>query len=84
MYNGSGKAVDTGDPMSPIQMPRGYGGSKYSLAVRILWKKDIEHLIQVCQDDGNRIQCVELKGPTPLMLISVYMPCKKSLITSKI
>ena len=30
---GVGKAVDTGDPILPVQMPRGYGG------VGALWKK---------------------------------------------
>ena len=33
IFNGVGKAVDTGNPILPIQMPRGYGG------VGILWKK---------------------------------------------
>ena len=50
---GTGKAVDTGDPMLPVQMPRGYGGSA------ILWKRTIDHLVRVLQDGGNRIQCVE-------------------------
>ncbi|MCG7879544.1 MAG: reverse transcriptase family protein [Candidatus Thiodiazotropha taylori] len=70
IYNGAGKAVDSGDPILPVQMPRGYGG------VGVLWKKDIDHLIQVKPDGGNRIQCIELKGQTPLLVISVYMPCK--------
>ena len=30
---GKGKAVDTGDPILPVQMSRGYGGTA------ILWKK---------------------------------------------
>ena len=71
IFNGVGKAVDTGNPILPIQMPRGYGG------VGVLWKKkQIDHLIRVCQEGGNRIQCVELKGDNPLLLISVYMPCR--------
>ena len=70
IFNGVGKAVDTGKPILPIQMPRGYGG------VGVLWKKQIDHLIRVCQEGGNRIQCVELKGDNPLLLISVYMPCR--------
>ena len=56
IYCGTGKAVDTGDPILPVQMPRGYGG------VGVLWKKEIDHLIQVQQDGGNRIQCIEVKG----------------------
>ena len=51
-------------------MPRGYGG------VGILWKKQIDHRIRTCQDGGNRIQCVEVKENSPLLLISVYMPCR--------
>ena len=36
---GRGKSVDTGDPILPVQMPRGYGGTA------ILWKKQIDHVI---------------------------------------
>ena len=36
-YTGCGKDVDTGDPILPVQMPRGYGGTA------ILWKHDIDH-----------------------------------------
>ena len=38
-YIGIGKAVDSNDPIPPIQMPRGYGG------VAILWKKELDSLI---------------------------------------
>ena len=65
-----GKAVDTGDPILPLQMPRGYGGTA------VLWKRGIDHLCVVLPDGGNRIQCVELRGMEPLLIISVYMPCK--------
>ena len=69
-FIGQGKAVDTGDPILPLQMPRGYGGTA------VLWKRGIDHLIVVLPDGGNRIQCVELRGAESLLLISVYMPCK--------
>ena len=69
-YTGCGKAVDTGEPIPPVQMPRGYGGTA------IMWKHEIDHLIHVLQDGGNRIQCAELRGENPLLLISVYMPCR--------
>jgi len=36
---GIGKSVDDKDPLHPIQMPRGYGGTG------ILWKKELDHLI---------------------------------------
>ena len=67
---GVGKAVDSDDPIAPIQMPRGYGG------VGILWKKDIDHLVTVLPDGGCRIQCVAVRAERPLLLISIYMPCK--------
>ena len=70
IFNGTGKAVDSSDPILPVQMPRGYGG------VGILWKKQIDHLIRICHEGGNRIQCVELKGQRPMLLVSVYMPCR--------
>ncbi|MES9884980.1 MAG: reverse transcriptase family protein [Sedimenticola sp.] len=69
-FTGVGKAVDTGDPILPVQMPRGYGG------VGVLWKKDIEHLVTVIPEGGNRIQCIEVNGEEPMLLISVYLPCR--------
>ncbi|MEW8545688.1 MAG: endonuclease/exonuclease/phosphatase family protein, partial [Candidatus Thiodiazotropha sp.] len=67
---GCGKAVDTGNPVLPLQMPRGYGGTA------VMWQKSIDHLIVPLPDGGNRIQYVETKGQDPLLLVSVYMPCK--------
>ena len=67
---GHGKAVDTGDPILPLQMSRGYGGTA------VPWKRSIDHLIVTVLDGGNRIQCVEVKGSEPLLLVSEYMPCK--------
>ena len=69
-FIGLGKAVDTGDPVLPLQMPRVYCGTA------VLWKRSIDHLIVTLPDGGNRIQCVEVKGSEPLLLVSVYMPCK--------
>ena len=63
-------SVDTGDPILPVQMPRGYGGTA------ILWKKQIDHVIKPQDVGGNRIQCVAMNVCEPLLLISVYMPCK--------
>ena len=70
IYNGTGKAVDTDDPILPIQMPRGYGG------IGILWKKQIDHRRRTCHNGGNRIQYVKVKGNSPLLLITVYTPCQ--------
>ena len=69
-YIGCGKAVDTGNPILPVQMPRGYGG------VAVLWRKELDHLVVKLPDGGNRIQCIALHGKKPLLLVSVYMPCK--------
>jgi hypothetical protein len=53
--NGIGKSVDDSDPLQPIQMPRGYGGTG------VLWKKELDHLINVI-DIGN--ECLSLKEYT--------------------
>jgi hypothetical protein len=42
--NGIGKSVDDNDPLQPIQMPRGYGGTGFT---GIFWKKELDHLINV-------------------------------------
>jgi hypothetical protein len=55
-YIGIGKAVDSNDPIPPIQMPRGYGG------VAILWKKELDSLITSLKIGNERIQCVETEG----------------------
>lgn len=69
--NGIGKSVDDNDPLQPIQMPRGYGGTG------ILWKKELDHLINVIDIGNERIQCVEFMGSSrKLLIVSVYMPCK--------
>ena len=36
-----------GDPVLPVQMPRGYGGTA------VLWQKKIDHLITPIIDGGN-------------------------------
>lgn len=69
-FNGCGKAVDTGDPILPVQMPRGYGGTA------ILWRKDIDHMVSVLPDGSNRIQCVEITCQNTVLAVSVYMPCR--------
>ena len=74
---GVGKAVDDDNPIVPIQKPRGYGG------VGILWNNSLDSQITVLPDGGNRVQCVELKTKhKPLLLISVYLPCRGKSTTS--
>jgi hypothetical protein len=50
-YTGVGKAVDSNDPITPLRMPRGYGGTA------ILWRKDIDTVCLNWQNFiGYRIQ----------------------------
>ena len=68
---GIGKFVDSNNPISPVQKPRGYGG------VAIVWRKDLDKYIKPIPDGGNRIMGVLLQStPCSTLLLSVYMPCK--------
>ena len=54
---GTGKAVDSTDPIMPVQMPRGYVG------VGMLWKKD----------DHNHITVYHYQsGETSLACLCIY------------
>jgi hypothetical protein len=44
-------------------MPRGYGGTG------ILWKKELDHSINVIDIGNERIQCVEFMGSSRKLLI---------------
>ena len=70
--SGSGKAVDSNDPLPPTMMPRGYGG------VAVLWRNELDKFIKPLSDGGTRIQCLELRIRNPMIIISVYMPTKNS------
>ncbi|CAG2193477.1 unnamed protein product [Mytilus edulis] len=69
---GSGKAVDSDDPISASFMPRGFGG------VAILWNKAIDKYIKPITDGSTRIQCVELLTSKPTVIMSVYLPTKST------
>jgi hypothetical protein len=60
-YNGAGKSVDSNDPISPYQLPRGYGG------VAILWRKDLDSYITPLQGDSIPSNIFSLKSP-PIMI----------------
>ena len=47
----------------------GYGGTA------VLWKCGIDHLITTLPDGGISIQCVEVKGSEPILLVLINMPC---------
>ena len=66
------KSVDYNDPTQPVNMPRGHGGV-------IIWKKELDSLVNIIHLGNKRIQCIELLTPTTkLLLIYVYMACKGS------
>ena len=52
------------------KLPRGYGG------VAILWHKSIDSSVNITDDGGERIQCIEVTQDDnkPLLIVSVYMP----------
>jgi exonuclease III len=65
------KCVDMSNPITPIQRPRGYGGTA------ILWNQDLDHLVQRLPDGNERITAITLEqGPTKLCIMSVYFPCR--------
>lgn len=68
------KGVDINDPLMPISMPRGHGG------VAIIWKTEIDHLVQPLNDGSEKIQAAEVKSATGdnLLIICVYLPAKGS------
>ena len=76
IYNNSNyhiKCVDDLDPIPPIQPPRGHAGTC------ILWKKEINHYVNILPDGGHRITAIEFKGDDGLVcLINVYMPARGS------
>ena len=42
----------------------------------VLWKKSISHLVSPIPDGGNRLQDIEVARVKPVLLLSVYMPCR--------
>jgi hypothetical protein len=53
-FSGVGKAVDSTDPIPPIQIPSGYGGTA------ILWKKELDSFITPLSVGTDRIQGIEV------------------------
>lgn len=71
-FTGAGKAIDSNDPIAPVQIPRGYGGTA------ILWKKKLNLIVTPLDIGSERIQAIEIKGIPNMIILSVYMPCKGS------
>ncbi|CAG2242256.1 unnamed protein product [Mytilus edulis] len=59
-FTGTGKAVDSNDPIQPLHMPRGYGG------VAILWKKNLDKLVttlpQLEMREYSVLSCLEIRN----------------------
>ena len=68
-YNVSRKSVDFFDPITPAQIPRGFGG------VAIYWKKTLDHLITDIEIGNERIKCIKFETDHPLFIVCVYLPC---------
>ena len=68
---GTGKCVDSDNPIPPTKFPRGYG------EVAVLWKRELDTFIRTVPDGCHRIQCIELTLENPILLICVYMPTKQ-------
>ena len=66
------KSVDDGDPISPLQRPRGMRG------VAILWKNGLSHRVQKLPEGSDRICAitVSLADLTPICIVCVYMPSR--------
>ena len=54
-------------------MPRGYGYTA------IVWKKQLDSIFTQLKVGSERIQGIEVEGERSLIILSVYMPCKRTL-----
>lgn len=52
----SGKSVDFYNPISPAQIPRGYGGTA------IFWRKSLDHLVTDLDSGKEHIKCLEVNS----------------------
>ena len=72
-FNVALKSVDDKDPLPPQCRPRGRGG------VAIIWKKDIDSMVSLVSDGGDRIQGLMIHTSYgDLCIINAYMPCRGS------
>ena len=72
-FNVALKSVDDADPLSPQCMPRDRGG------VAVIWRKDIDSMVSVVMDGGDRLQglLIHTSGGD-LCIINTYMHCRGS------
>ena len=69
-FSAHAKSVDMNDPIPPVQVPRGYGGTA------ILYKKNWDIKVDLCPDGCDRINVLVLHTIPKLCVINVYMPCR--------
>jgi exonuclease III len=64
------KCFDDCIVQDPIMRHGGHGG------VAICIHNKYEHLIEPIPDGGNRIVCIRLNTPPPILIVCVYLPCR--------
>ena len=66
------KCCDDADPLSPLQRPRGKGGTG------ILWRRTISRNVKVLPDGSDRICAIlcESAEAGQVCIINVYLPCR--------
>jgi len=69
-FRAHAKSVDTNDPIPPVQVPRGYGGTA------ILYKKNWDIKVDAYPDGCDRINVLALHTDPKICIINVYMPCR--------
>ena len=64
------KSVDMNNPIPPIQVPRGYGGSA------ILYRKNWNVKVTKHSDGQDRINVIELHTTPKICIVNVYLPSR--------
>ena len=69
-FSAHAKAVDYDDPISPLQVPRGYGGTA------TLYKKNWKTKTELFEDGCDRIVVLQLDSKPKVCIINTYLPCR--------
>ena len=62
--------IDDDDPIIPAFRTRGHGG------VAIVYKRNLAHISEQSPEGGPRLAVLKVSLPTPLIVMSAYMPCR--------
>lgn len=76
-FRSHAKAVDSRNPIPPIQIPRGYGGNA------ILYRSNWDLKVSLPPDGCERIVVLELETSPPVCIVSVYLPCRGNSTTKQ-